>query len=76
VQLRYVATPFAELSGQSRRKIRPPREKIWSPSNVHFLKVFGLKKKKLFCLCDWENNNISWNSLELERIRGRKETIF
>jgi hypothetical protein len=41
-----------------------------SPRNFHVLKEFGLRKKTIFYLCEWEKDNISWTSLELERIRG------
>ncbi len=62
---------YKELFGQSRRKIRPLRKKIWSSSNFKFLKEFGLKKH-YFCLCEWEN------FLDFSRIREnmRRETIF
>ncbi len=57
---------FAELFGQSRRKILPLRKIILSLSNFHFLKEFGLEKKTFF-VCVSEKIPISWTFLELER---------
>ncbi len=45
-------------------------KKMRSPSNFNFLKKFG-PQKHYFCLC--VSGKISWTSLELERIWGRKQ---
>jgi hypothetical protein len=44
-------------------------------NNIFFMKEFVIKKntKHYFCLREWENNNISWTALELERITGGKQ---
>jgi hypothetical protein len=56
---------FAELFGQSKRKIWPMRGKKLDPSNFNFLNEFGLKKNTIFV---YVSGKISWTSLELERI--------
>ncbi len=63
---------FAELFGQSRRKIRPLKGKMRSPSNFNFLKKLGPQKHN-FCL--HVSREISWTSLELERIWGGKQFL-
>jgi hypothetical protein len=35
------------------------KKKFGPPSDYLFLKEFG-HKKHYICLCEWENNNISW----------------
>jgi hypothetical protein len=42
-------------------------------SNFHFLKGIWAEEKQYFGPCERENNNFSWTSLELERIRGGKQ---
>jgi hypothetical protein len=39
----------------------------------HFLREFWLKENSIFVHGEWENDNISWTSLELERKRGGKQ---
>ncbi len=58
------------------RTFRPVQKKnfkkILSQSNFHFAKEFGREKKTIFVRFEWENNNIPWTFLELERRREKK----
>ncbi len=70
-----VANSLQNFSASSEENLAV-RNKTRSPSNFPFFKEFGLKKNSTyFCLCEWENNNNSWKSLELERIRKGKQCV-
>jgi hypothetical protein len=65
---------FAELFSQSRRKIRPLREKIWSPSNFPFLKEFGPKENTIL-VCVSRKITIFLGHFARIREDSRRETI-
>ncbi len=52
---------FAELFGQSRRKIWPLRTEIRTPSNFHLLKEFGLRKTLVLSVL-MVKHKLSWTS--------------
>jgi hypothetical protein len=43
-----------------KKNLAAEEKKIGPPSNFPFLKEFMAEEKHYFCLCEWENNNISW----------------